>query len=127
MKRANLLAVVILLVSGCEAPPADQTAGDRIAPDDPTTEVVVTESGAIAYQAVCADCHEKGLHGAPKTGDTDDWAGRSWLWEAVLFEHAIEGYKSMPPKGGHLELTDDVVQKAADYMLRQVYPDPPPD
>ena len=120
MNRANLLAVVILLASGCEAPPADTAADTGTMPDDAITEVVVTESGAIAYQAVCADCHEKGLHGAPKTGDKDDWAGRSWLWEAVLFEHAIEGYKSMPPKGGHLELSDD-------FMLRQVHPEPPPD
>lgn len=127
MKRVNLLVVVMLVASGCEAPPADQAVGDGVATDVTTAEVVATESGAIAYQAVCAECHDKGVNGAPKTGDKDDWAGRSWLWEAVLFEHAIEGYKSMPPKGGHLELTDDVVQKAADFMLRQVYPDPPPD
>jgi cytochrome c5 len=127
MKRANLLAVVILLASGCEAPPADETTDTGAMPDDAITEVVVTESGAIAYQMVCADCHEKGLNGAPKTGDKEAWAGRSWLWEAVLFEHVLEGYKSMPAKGGRPELSDDLVQKAADFMLRQVHPEPPPD
>jgi cytochrome c5 len=127
MNRVNLLVVVMLIAVGCEAPPAEEAAGNGVTPAAEDIEVVVTESGAIAYQAVCAGCHEKGLNGAPKTGDKDDWAGRSWLWEAVLFEHAIEGYKSMPPKGGHLELSDDVVQKAADFMLRQVYPEPPPD
>jgi cytochrome c5 len=127
MKRANLLAVVILLASGCDAPPADTTADTVTVPVDAITEVVVTESGAIAYQMVCADCHEEGLNGAPKTGDKDDWAGRSWLWEAVLFEHAIEGYNAMPAKGGRPELSNDLVQKAADHMLRQVYPEPPPD
>jgi cytochrome c5 len=57
-------------------------------------------AGKDAYDQVCARCHEEGLDGAPRTGDRDAWAGRSWLWEAVLFEHAKQGYMTLTAKGG---------------------------
>ncbi|NIV16819.1 MAG: hypothetical protein GWN47_00065 [Woeseiaceae bacterium] len=90
-------------------------------------EEASTYSGADAYEQVCARCHEQGVNGAPRTGVAEDWAGRSPLWEAVLFEHAKKGYKDMPAKGGEEWLSDDMVEKAAEHMLRQVTREPPPD
>jgi cytochrome c5 len=80
-------------------------------------------AGKDAYDQVCARCHEEGLDGAPRTGDRDAWAGRSWLWEAVLFEHAKQGYMTMPAKGGEQGLDDAMVEKAAEYMLTKTFPD----
>lgn len=84
-------------------------------------------SGQQAYDAICAGCHEEGVDGAPKTGDRAAWQGKSWLWEAVLFEHAREGYNSMPKKGGAEALDEATVTRAAEYMLLLAFPERPPD
>jgi cytochrome c5 len=55
--------------------------------------------------------------GAPLTGQPEYWAGRSRLWQAVLFRHAEQGYVKMPARGGDESLTDREVQAAAEYML----------
>jgi cytochrome c5 len=81
----------------------------------------------IAYEHACADCHETGKDGAPRTGDPDAWAGRSALWEAVLFEHAQKGYFNMPPHGHDGRFTDDEVAAAAQYMLEITHPNRPRD
>jgi cytochrome c5 len=81
----------------------------------------------IAYEHACADCHESGKDGAPRTGDAEAWAGRSALWEAVLFEHAQKGYFKMPAHGHDGRFTDDEVAAAAQYMLEITHPDRPRD
>lgn len=85
----------------------------------------VQMTGKDAYDQVCAGCHEDGEDGAPKTGDRSAWAGRSWLWEAVLFEHAKDGYMTMPARGGEATLDDATVEMAAEYMLQRTFPDVP--
>lgn len=80
-------------------------------------------TGQQAYAQACADCHAAGLDGAPRTGEPEDWADRSMLWEAVLFEHANKGYLEMPAKGGDPSLDDAAVARAAEYMLTQTFPD----
>jgi cytochrome c5 len=41
----------------------------------------------------------------------------------VLFEHAKQGYMTMPAKGGEQGLDDAMVEKAAEYMLTKTFPD----
>lgn len=119
MRHLLLLPVVMLFAWGCER--SGTEAPDAIVEDEPaeTAEAIATMSGAEAYKLACAQCHEEGQMGAPRIDDTDNWTGRSWLWEAVLFEHAKNGYNNMPAKGGYNTLPDDVVEKAAEYMLGQ--------
>ena len=61
--------------------------------------------------------------GAPIVGETSEWADRSQLWDAVLFDHAQTGYLEMPAKGGRMDLPDDLVKAAAEYMLEVTFPD----
>ena len=81
--------------------------------------------GRQAYEQFCAGCHEEGLDGAPRTGDRAAWEGRSWLWEAVLFEHVRKGYDGMPAKGGAAALDEAAITKAAEYMMTLTYPELP--
>lgn len=80
-------------------------------------------AGKQAYEEICAGCHEEGFDDAPRTGDREAWDGRSWLWSAVLFEHAKDGYGKMPAKGGDASLDEATVTKAAEYMLTITYPE----
>ena len=127
MRHLILLPAVVLFACGCERPASD--APDAAAADAPpeATEEIATFTGADAYELACAGCHEEGLNGAPRTGDPAAWTGRSWLWEAVLFEHAKKGYNEMPAKGGVESLSDNLVEKAAEYMLSQTTEAPPSD
>lgn len=123
MKRISLMILACMALTACK----QETAS----PPAPEPQVAAAESlpvsGKEAYDQVCADCHESGLDGAPRTDHPEDWAGRSRLWQAVLLEHASQGYMKMPAKGGDDRLNDTVVAAAAEYMLERTHPDLPVD
>lgn len=83
--------------------------------------------GEATYEDACASCHDSGEGGAPVTGRREDWDDRSRMWQAVLFNHAREGYLTMPEKGGRDELSDEAVEAAAEYMLNLTFPELPQD
>jgi cytochrome c5 len=93
----------------------------------PVGDVVLAEtgtapgvrSGAEVVKAVCQACHGAGLVGAPKIGDKAAWQPRLALGVGKLHEHAINGIRSMPARGGNPSLSDAEVNAAVDYMLSQ--------
>ena len=56
--------------------------------------------------------------------DAANWAPRTAQGTETLHEHAISGFQGsagfMPPKGGRLDLSDQEIQDAVDYMLSQI-------
>ena len=95
--------------------------------DAPTAAEPAALTAQETYNVFCASCHETGREGAPVTGNLVDWVDRSPLWQAVLMEHANEGYLEMPAKGGHPELSDRAVSAAVEYMLTTTFPKQLPD
>ena len=75
------------------------------------------KDGKTVYNTVCAGCHGAGVMGAPKMGDKGAWAGRIGQGMATLDNHAINGFKGMPARGGSASLTDDEVKAAVEYMV----------
>ncbi len=77
--------------------------------------------GKKTYDEACTVCHGTGAAGAPKLGDPDAWAARVEQGVEVLYDHSINGFQGkagiMPPKGGRVDLDDDAVKAAVDYML----------
>ena len=127
MSRLLLLVGVCILAVACTQPGDDQAGPDESVVAEAMIETIETLSGAAAYEKACASCHQQGLENSPKTGDRGAWAGRSWLWEAVLVEHARQGYLGMPAQGDGAQLSDREISLAAEYMLRQVHPEVPRD
>lgn len=115
-------AIAMILAACGQATDSAAPATSQVVPPPPAEDTMQL-SGKQAYEKVCAECHDEGVDGAPRTGDRDTWTGRSWLWEAVLFEHAKSGYMTMPAKGGEDTLDDAIVEMAAEYMLAKTYPD----
>ena len=116
---ATIIAAITgaaLLLAGCAHGSKDSDASDAN-----------TINGEAAYLEYCATCHEDGMFGAPRMGEPMDWEVRSSLWQAVLMEHAKQGYYDMPARGGRSDLPDDVVNAAAEYMLENTYRDRPKD
>ncbi len=85
------------------------------------------DDGREAYAEACARCHETGVGGAPVTRSEEDWVNRSGLWEAVMSEHANQGYLGMPARGGNARMSEYDVDAAAEYMLTITHPDLPRD
>ena len=83
--------------------------------------VAATMTGPQVYNTACLACHSTGVAGAPVVGDVAQWTDRIAQGVDVLKQHAIEGYNgstgSMPAKGGRVDLSDDEVDSAVDYMI----------
>ena len=73
--------------------------------------------GESLYKAICATCHDAGLVGAPKIG-TSDWAPRIGKGKTTLYNNAINGFNSMPARGG-ADISDEEVQNAVDYIIQK--------
>jgi cytochrome c5 len=85
------------------------------------------DDGREAYQEACARCHDTGVDGAPLTRKKEDWVDRSGLWEAVMVEHANQGYLGMPARGGDARMSEYDVDAAVEYMLTITHPELPRD
>lgn len=85
----------------------------------PARTTGATDAGKALYTATCSACHGAGIAGAPKFGDKTAWAARLKEGDAVLYQHAIQGFQGkngvMPPKGGSTA-SDDDVKAAVNYM-----------
>jgi cytochrome c5 len=79
-------------------------------------------AGKKIYEAHCAVCHGTGAAGAPKLGDVPDWSSRIKQGMDVLFQHAINGFNSMPPKGTCMSCSDAEVKAAVQYLADQSKP-----
>jgi len=75
--------------------------------------------GQKIYRQACAFCHDRGVAGAPKTGDVAAWNARLAKGMASLYTVAIRGKGAMPAKGGNPSLSDADVNAAVDYMIAQ--------
>ena len=85
--------------------------------------VVTTLTGPQVYNEACIACHGSGIGGAPKLGDAAAWASRIAQGNATLYDHAINGFTGstgfMPQKGARMDLSDQEVRDAVDYMVSE--------
>ncbi|MBR9869929.1 MAG: cytochrome c5 family protein [Gammaproteobacteria bacterium] len=74
-------------------------------------------SGSEVYEASCTACHATGAAGAPVVGNADAWAPRIDKGLETLFEHALNGFNAMPPKGGCASCADEEITAAVEHMV----------
>ena len=58
------------------------------------------QTGDAVYKAQCAACHDAGLAGAPKFGDTTAWAPRIGSGYEALLNSVLKGKGAMGAQGG---------------------------
>lgn len=79
--------------------------------------------GKTIYSKNCVACHGSGAAGAPKLGDSENWAPRIAQGMDTMAGHAIAGFKGangyMPPRGGFMTLSDADVTAAVAYMVSE--------
>ena len=104
--------------------------GEEAAAAAPTAETVsepepvaAALSGPQVYNTACLACHGAGIGGAPVLGDPAVWEARIAQGIDVLKDHAINGYQGsagyMPAKGGRVDLSDEEVASAVEYMVSE--------
>lgn len=105
MRTLRVAAVALAAAFG----PLAHAAGTTANPGDKTVA------------SICSMCHGSGLMGAPKIGDGAAWGARLKAAGSidVLVESAEHGKNSMPPRGGHPELSDADLKAAIESMLSQ--------
>jgi cytochrome c5 len=86
--------------------------------------VATAMTGPQVYNAACLACHSSGVGGAPIVGNVEQWSPRVALGIDVLYDHAINGFDGdaptpMLPKGGRVDLSDQEVRDAVDYMVSE--------
>jgi len=107
-------------MSNCKDPSSIRITSEPPAAEEEVAEAVVTVaamSGEATYKRACALCHAGGVGDAPVPGDEGAWGPRIKAGRAALIANALGGLGIMPPKGGQLQLSDDEVTAAVDYML----------
>ncbi len=90
----------------------------------PPASTAAPLSGPQVFNEACYLCHAPpGVPGAPLVGDRSAWEARIAQGLSVLQEHALSGFQGqaglMPPKGGRVDLSDDEVRSAVEYMVEQ--------
>lgn len=76
-------------------------------------------AGKTVYDKACFACHKSGVMGAPKLGSKEDWAPRVAQGKSVVLDHALNGVKSMPARGGNPTLSDADIGNAVAYMVKE--------
>jgi cytochrome c5 len=102
---------------------ADATVAARIAPiaqvdvRNPNAPHVY-KTGEEVFKAVCTTCHTPGAAGAPKFGNSADWAPRIAQGYDTLLKTALQGKGAMPPRGGTSpdDYSDYEIARAVVYM-----------
>ncbi len=106
--------------------PGDELPSDapQVAEAPQAQPVATMLSGPQVYNEACVVCHGNGVGGAPMLSDASVWEARIAQGLETLYDHAINGYQGqvgyMPAKGGRMDLSDEEVIAAIDYMLERV-------
>jgi cytochrome c5 len=77
-----------------------------------------SRSGEYVVRTQCAKCHQEGLGGAPRIGDSTEWIRRAQQGFDSLVRSAINGHGGMPARGGEADLTDPELRLAITYMFQ---------
>jgi cytochrome c5 len=74
-------------------------------------------SGKEIVESTCISCHGEGKDGAPRPGNTEEWAPRAKGGLTKLLQSSMEGLRKMPSHGGQAALSDLEMTRAITYMV----------
>lgn len=77
-------------------------------------------SAEQVYNQFCATCHAAGVAGAPVLGNAEAWQPRIAKGMETLWDHTLNGFNAMPPKGTCMDCSEEELRATLDYMLEQV-------
>lgn len=109
---ARCCTLVALLVL-CAACSPGEPAGTAEAEQKPR---LGREEIQKIYLRSCYSCHDRGVSGAPRTGDSAAWQPRLAKGMDTLVANAINGYRAMPPRGLCFDCSEAELAELIRYM-----------
>jgi len=73
---------------------------------------------AEQYAKTCAVCHNSGVAGAPKKGDSKAWTQRLTKGNDTLLKNVTQGIGAMPAKGLCTDCNADQFMALIEYMSK---------
>jgi len=103
----------------------EEPAAEQASPISTPKAAAAPLTGPQVYNEICVACHAPpGVGGAPALGDSEAWAARIAQGMDTLIDHALHGYSGstgvMPMKGGRIDLSDEEIIGAVEYLVEQV-------
>jgi cytochrome c5 len=126
---AGLMLALGILIGAAVGPVAladpEEPAAMPAAPISTAKAEDAPLTGPAVYNEICISCHAApGIGGAPALGDSDAWAARIARGMDTLIDHALHGFSGstgiMPRKGGRVDLSDEEIIAAVEYMVEQI-------
>ena len=105
--RRGALIVLALSIAACGKGQPAAGAGAAV-PSDPKL--------ARLYAQTCKACHTNPATGAPQAGDREAWRPRTAQGMNVLLDHAVNGYKGMPPMGSCMDCDEAQFEALIKFM-----------
>ncbi|MDG2174668.1 MAG: c-type cytochrome [Gammaproteobacteria bacterium] len=121
----RFIRFLAFLIGVAVAPVVLAASGEPPAPISTVEAVAPALTGQQVYNNVCIACHyPPGVGGAPALGDTNAWTPRIAQGMDTLIDHALNGFTGstgvMPMKGERVDLSDEEIIVAVEYMVEQV-------
>ena len=111
LRSTLLIGLLALFLAGCDDSPT-------LKQDPISVAAEAYPEGQKIYNTYCISCHQAGISGAYRFGDTAAWQHE--LEEHTMdeiFATAIAGEGAMPPRGLCSQCSDEQIREATLYMI----------
>ena len=115
--RLSVFLILSLSLMGCDTKNSPSDSYSESEASGLTGSDSLAQSGKAIYTNKCRACHDYGVAGAPRYGNSEIWAGRLTKGLDVLYKNSISGIRAMPARGGCYACSDDDIKAAVDYIL----------
>jgi cytochrome c5 len=112
-----IFLILGLFLVGCDGDVSQSEASVKGDETGVSADESLAQSGESIYESKCRACHDYGVAGAPRFGDSAVWAGRLIKGMDLLYKNSINGVRAMPARGGCYACSDDEIEAAVDYIL----------
>ena len=115
--RRVVLSILVIALSACgKSPPPTEPKGKTNAAASTTAAAPSDPNLAKLFHQTCEACHTHAGTGAPQAGDKAAWAPRVAQGMPTLIQHAISGYKGMPPMGSCMDCSEADFEALIKFM-----------
>lgn len=115
--KLSFFLILSLFLMGCDTKDSSSDSYPESVASGLAGSDSLAQSGKAIYMSKCRACHDYGVAGAPRYGNSEIWAGRLKKGLDVLYKNSINGIRAMPARGGCYACSDDDIKAAVDYIL----------
>jgi cytochrome c5 len=118
--KLSIAIVLAMTVAACgKSSPPTEPEGKTTGTPSPAAAAPADPNLAKIFNQTCKACHTNPGTGAPQSGDRNAWQPRLAQGMPTLVQHAINGYKGMPPMGSCMDCSEADFEALIKFMSGQ--------